>query len=250
MRSAVALLAAISSSTAFAASFVPGLNPVGIRGRQQDIYFLPSASPARGRVLFTPGDGGWRGAAIQMAREISQSGFDVYGWDVRKYLSGFTSDRATLSEAEVRDDVLTICRQIGGQVLLVGWSQGAAMSVLAAPGAPPAAVRGVLAVGLPASGVLGWRLRDDLTYVTKREPDEPKFQTSRYVSLLNSVPFCLIQAEMDEYTPSAISEQLFSSVTAPKQKYRIAGSKHSFRGHEQEFYGRLREALEWLVSRQ
>lgn len=245
----IALLLALAAAPGFAAPFVPGRNSVSLRGKAQDIYFLPAGPSARGSVLFTPGDGGWRGAAIDMAKQIAQAGFDVYGWDVKKYLKGFTTDTSTLSADEVRSDVLSLLGQLGNHVILAGWSQGAAMSVLAAAGSAPDVVRGVLAIGLPASGVLGWRWKDDLTYVTRQEPDEPKFRTAAYVPLLNSVPFCLIQADMDEYTPSATSDSLYTSVPSPKQRFTITGSQHNFSGHEREFYARLREGLEWLVSR-
>jgi len=228
---------------------MPGRNSVDVRGRQQDIYFLPAGLPSRGNVLFTPGDGGWRGTAIDMAKQISQAGFDVYGFDVKKYLKSFTSDAATLSESEVRNDILALSSKLGGGFILAGWSQGAAMSVLAASGTIPGMIRGVLAIGLPASGVLAWRWKDDLTYVTKQEPDEPKFQTASYAPLLNTVPFCLIQADMDEYTPSATSDSLYRAIPSSKQRFTIAGSQHDFKGHEKEFYARLREGLDWLASR-
>src|SRR5512142_2391374 len=67
-----------------AAELHPGLNHVAIRGQQQNVYFIPAvkgASGSKGAVLFSPGDGGWRGLAVSMAEHIAAAGYDTYGFD-------------------------------------------------------------------------------------------------------------------------------------------------------------------------
>jgi pimeloyl-ACP methyl ester carboxylesterase len=236
-----------------AAALTPGRNAVTVRGQQQDIYYFPaSAKPPRGKILFTPGDGGWRGAAITIANQIAAWGYDVYGWDTKRYLRSFTSDTAVLSEADVARDFHAVASTLAGvdPVLLVGWSQGAAMSVLAAASArgERPVFAGIVAIGLPETGVLGWRWKDDLTYVTKKEPDEPKFRTAKYVSEVAPLPFCIVQAGNDGYTPVATLDALYAGARPPRRLMVVPGASHAFSGHESEFYSRLREGLEWTLT--
>ena len=55
-------------------------NKVKIRGQSLDVYFF-SAQGVRqqphSKVLFVPGDGGWRGRAIKIAQTIASWGYDV-----------------------------------------------------------------------------------------------------------------------------------------------------------------------------
>jgi fermentation-respiration switch protein FrsA (DUF1100 family) len=237
-------------------TFHPGRNSISLRGEQQDIYYFPpAAGRARATVLFTPGDGGWRGMAVDVANKLASWGYRVFGWDTKRYLRGFTNGAHTLSESDISRDFLTVARlvdpQPGSRVLLVGWSQGAAMSVI--PAASPAGrnvFRGLLLIGLPRSGVLGWRWKDDLSYVTKSEPDEPRFETVGYLRELAPLPICVVQGGNDEYTPPQAIASLYQDASSPKRLLVVAGAHHNFSGHESEFYARLQEGLEWIEHSQ
>lgn len=64
----------------------------------------------------------------------------------------------------------------------VGWSEGAGLAVLA--GASPdndVVFNGVVTLGLSNTAFLGWRLRDDVTYIAHGDPDEPMFHTNDQV---------------------------------------------------------------------
>ena len=75
---------------------------VSLRGRAQSIVRLqPAASAPHATVLFLPGDGGWRGAAVSMARNILSMGYAVYGFDTKKYLEAFSENGAALSQEQV-----------------------------------------------------------------------------------------------------------------------------------------------------
>jgi len=68
-----------------------GKKAVTVRGQKQEIYYYPATGAKLNRkVLFAPGDGGWRGWAITIAQQMAGWGYDVYGLDTRTYLSGFT----------------------------------------------------------------------------------------------------------------------------------------------------------------
>src|SRR5262245_52087577 len=84
---------------------ISGKQMMPLRGQPQPLYFYPctKSTPDLPVILFLPGDGGWRGFAIDMAKSIARAGYDVYGWDVKQYLMGFTG-KTTLSEAEMAAD--------------------------------------------------------------------------------------------------------------------------------------------------
>ena len=55
----------------------PGKNEVTIRGQRQTVYFYHAegTGPHR-KILFAPGDGGWRGFATTITKELAKAGYD------------------------------------------------------------------------------------------------------------------------------------------------------------------------------
>ena len=131
------VLAVLLASGPLAAQ-VPGKNTPVLRGQPQEVYFFPAA-PDSGRpaqkVLFAPGDAGMWGTSVEMAKTIASWGYDVYGLDTKDYLSSFTG-KTTLKETEVMSDFRALARWIShgrpDPVILVGWSEGAGLCLLAA----------------------------------------------------------------------------------------------------------------------
>ena len=83
-----------------------GKNTVMIRGRAQEVYFFPAQGVRQQpypKVLFAPGDGGWRGLAIKISQTIASWGYDVYGLDTKHYLESFTAE-STLTVPDVMND--------------------------------------------------------------------------------------------------------------------------------------------------
>jgi hypothetical protein len=161
-----------------------GKNTLMIRGQKQSITFIPAASKtprSAHKVLYLPGDGGWRAFAVTMAESTAAWGCEVYGLDTKAYLESFTSDKTILKPTEVMSDFREIGKWItqGAKepVTLVGWSEGAGLCLLGAADSTKQIFNGLIAIGLSESNVLGWRLKDDITYLTKKEPNEPKFKS-------------------------------------------------------------------------
>ncbi len=233
----------------------PELNHVAIRGQQQNLYFLPAAkagSESKGTVLFSPGDGGWRGFAISMAQHIAAAGYDTYALDTRVYLSSFTTKESTLSPSDVMRDYGELIRLIQGKnrapVLLVGWSEGAGLDLLAAVSAENIAlIAGVVAIGLPARSILGWRSADTLTWITKKLPKEPTFASSDYLGKVE-VPFFMIHSRGDEFTPVSEAEQMFSLPNSRKRLVVINARNHRFDSARDEFLANLTHGLEWIQA--
>lgn len=229
----------------------PGKNKLTIRGQQQEIYFYPAggAGPHH-KVLFAPGDGGWRGFAITMAEHVAATGYDVYGLDTRRYLQSFTGT-TVLSTAEVASDLAQMAwwvRQGGNErVLLMGWSEGAGLGLaaLAEPG-NRAVFAGLVAVGTTEYNILGWRWSDMTAQLTKKLPHEPTFKSADVIAKVSPLPLFMIASTGDEYVAPEITQRLFATAGEPKRLFVINARDHKFSGSTEEFFRTLREGLIWI----
>ncbi len=247
MRCAAALL--LLPLVAAAAS--PEKQELVIRSVPQDLYHIAEGTDRQPlTVLFIPGDGGWRGRAVEMAQNIAGLGYDVYGLDTKRYLTGFTGGDKGLTVDEMTSDMAEIEKHLGAvqaRIVIVGWSQGASMAVLAA--ARPETkkyLKGIVTIGLPEYGVLGWTWKDTLASAAKREPAEPRFYAKNFLPGTAPIPFFAIHGTQDDYTPPATAKEMFALAGGPKQFRLVDGANHRFDGHLDEFYRLLAEALRWL----
>lgn len=226
-----------------------------IRGRSVPICRLPSAGNSSGMpVIFLPGDGGWRGTAVTMARTIAAWGYDVIGFDTKRYLEMFSNDGEKLSPRELALDIRTLARLVSGPakrpVVLVGWSQGATMAVAAASGLRQRTpIQGVVTLGLPQSGVLGWDWKATLAVAAHRPPMQPTFAVAPLMPDSTPVPLWLIHGSEDEYTALEEARSLFRAAGEPKHMEEIRGANHRFEGHQSELYWSLRRGLEWILAK-
>lgn len=239
-----------------ALSFIPGCTAsdearlVSIRGVTQDVYHYSAVGSPKGTILFLPGDGGWRGFAVTIAENMARWGYDVYGLDTKRYLESFTGG-GPLTERQVMADLRSAAERLrtpgGPPVTMVGWSEGAGLGVLAtAPQESKNVFRGFIAIGLPESGILSWRWQDAITWITKKDPDEPQFQTRPYLRSVAPLPFVMIQSSQDEWTPVLKARSLFDAAADPKRLFFVQARNHRFEGNRDEFFRKLREALEWV----
>jgi fermentation-respiration switch protein FrsA (DUF1100 family) len=234
-------------------SLAPGKNELMLRGRKQGIYYYPARSKGAiaPPVLFLPGDGGWRGFAVEIAESLATFGYDVYGWDTKQYLIGFTSGETTLKEVEIMADVRSMARNITGgkaqKIALLGWSEGAGIALLGAAASRSNNVfSGLVSIGMPGSAVLGWRLADNLTYLTKKEPNEPTFATAEYLPQVSPLPLVMIHSTHDEYISTGLARQLFDGAREPKRLFLVEARNHRYDGNREQFLRVLREALQWI----
>lgn len=238
-------------------------NVVTIRGQKQYIYFYPATGTRLNRkVLFAPGDGGWRGWAVTIAQQMAGWGYDVYGLDTKTYLSSFTgsfsgsfsggfNSSARLRESDVMSDFRQIALWINGgsgeRVTLVGWSEGAGLGVLAAAAEENKLIfKGLITFGLEDINLLGWGWKDNISYITKSRPNEPTFRVSGYLGKISPLPYMMIQASRDEYVPPDETQMLAASAKEPKRIAIVQANNHRFGGNAGEFYRQLREGLQWI----
>jgi type IV secretory pathway VirJ component len=228
--------------------------PLVLRGRTQSLVRMQSSgSGTSAAVLFLPGDGGWRGAAVRMAQTIASWGYDVYGLDTKKYLEDNCQNAATLSSDGLAQDMRAAARQIAAvakkPVLLVGWSQGAAMAVAAVAGLEDrSAVRGIVTLGLPESGVLGWDWKATIAVLARRDPGQPSFSVAPLLPRLTPAKVWMIYGSQDEYTQPDHERALFRATGEPKRLEEIAGANHRFDGHQDELFRSVRAGLQWISA--
>lgn len=240
---------AVLASTAVLARSAPSEEWITIRGRPQllRIYGAPGAFP----VIVSSGDGGWLHLAPHAAGTLAAHGYFVVGFDVKAYLSAFTSSHATLDPgAEPGDYRLLIdraSRASGEKPVLVGVSEGAGLSVLAATEPQTRGlISGVLGLGLPDQNELGWRWTDSIIYLTKGAPREPSFRTSAIVDRVAPLPLAAIHATGDEYVPLGDVRAIMNRAGEPRRLWVVEASNHRFSDNQGELDRCLLEALAWI----
>jgi pimeloyl-ACP methyl ester carboxylesterase len=252
----VFLLILVMGAAALAA-VAPVREAFVLRGHEQILYHFPSATHQSGThapVLFIPGDAGWHGAAVDMARMMSSLGYDVYGLEVRRYLESFTDHRGALTETKMAEDMQQTVREVdslaGRPVILVGWSQGAAMAVLAAARMTrKELVSGVLTIALPEAASLGWRWQDSMRSLIGGDPREPQFQVAPLLPRVAPIPFWMIYGTRDHFTPVEAARRLVALARRPFRRHEIEGGDHRLGGHRAELLASLKSGLAWLERR-
>lgn len=209
----------------------------------------------RGRppVVVSSGDGGWIHLGPHVAETLAAHGFFVVGFDVKAYLSSFTSGGTTLRPDDEPGDYRTLAdyaaRGAGTTPILVGVSEGAGLSLMAATDpATRAAITGVVGLGLPDVNELGWRWRDALIYVTHGSPNEPTFSAASLAPRVAPAPLAAIHSTHDEFVPLAEVQHVLNQAREPKRLWVVAASDHRFSDNLVEFDARLLEALAWVTT--
>jgi pimeloyl-ACP methyl ester carboxylesterase len=240
-------------AAAFAQGPQPGKNSFRVREHEQEIYFYPGVGGgSHSKVLFIPGDGGWRGFAITIAEGLASSGHDVYGLNTRRYLQSFTRS-SVLKPAEVASDFRQIAGWIGQgsseRVLLMGWSEGAGLSLAAAADSMNKDIfEGLIAIGATEQNILAWHWSDTMAEFRKALPTEPTFASVDYVGRVAPLPLFMIASSGDEYVSLDATRKLFSAAHDPKHMVVIDARDHKYGGATGEFFRTLPDALRWVVE--
>src|SRR5262245_1081421 len=182
-------------------------DPIDLRGRRQTLYLY---GPRTGEpVIVSSGDGGWIHLGPHIASFLAGRGFFVVGFDVKAYLESFTSSKTSLDPSVEPNDYASLAelarRITGRKPVLVGVSEGAGLSLLAATDARvKTAVTGVIGVGMPDVNELGWRWRDAMIYFTHKVPNEPTFSAAAVAADVAPLPLAAIHSTMDEFAPISV----------------------------------------------
>ena len=202
-------------------------------------------------MIVSSGDGGWIHLAPHVAELLGAHGSLVVGFDARAYLSSFTSRGSTLRPEEEPADYRVLAqfaaKATGKKPILIGVSEGAGLSVLAATDRDTkTAVKGVIALGLPNLNELAWRWKDMLIYLTHGVPNEPGFRTESIVDRVAPVPLAAIHSTHDEFVPLAEASRILDRARDPKRLWIVPASDHRFSSNLEEFDRQLLEAIAWV----
>jgi len=231
-----------------------------LHGKALDLHLsAPQGGPtADALVLYASGDGGWFGAAVDMFHRIGGAGYYTVGFSAKAFLkidrrpdTPMNPEQLAAEYAQILDTARRELRlQPGTNVVLTGWSRGAAFAVLAASAqGAPRGIRGVLAIGLSEGEDLeinGPADESDEGAATETHDYWP-FEPYALMALL---PFrcAVIQATRDNYLTAARARTLFGSDTATRRLYAVDARNHRFSGGKDAFDRALLDALEWISS--
>jgi alpha-beta hydrolase superfamily lysophospholipase len=204
-------------------------------------------------VIVSSGDGGWVHLGPHVAEVLAAKGFYAIGFDVRAYLASFTSQQSTLRVEDEPSDYRVLAELAKNATsknpILVGVSEGAGLSVLAASDRrTQATIAGVIALGLPDLNELGWRWRDAVIYLTHKVPNEPTFSTASVVAGVAPLPLAAIHSTHDEFVPLTQVQSLMQRAAEPKKLWVVEASDHRFSSNLSEFDQRLLEAIQWIQA--
>lgn len=222
-----------------------------LRGRRQTLHLY---GPPRGApVILSSGDGGWIHLGPQVAQMLAARGFFVVGVDSKAYLESFTSAATALKPGDVAGDFRALIgyagRATGQQPLLIGISEGAGLSVLAAADPSRPALAGVIAIGLGDRNELGWRWKDDVIYLTHGVPSEPMFSAVALAGKIAPTPLALIASTHDEYVPEGEIDRIMEAARAPKRLWMIDAADHRFSDKQEQLARCLADAVAWISER-
>lgn len=224
---------------------------VDIRGRAQTLQLY---GPRTGEpIIVSSGDGGWIHLGPHIAALLASRGFFVVGFDVKAYLASFTAGKVTLDPAMEPGDYAALVefarRATGKKPMLIGVSEGAGLSLLAATDARmKTLVTGIVCVGMPDVNELGWRWQDSAIYFTHKVPNEPTFSTAAIAANVGPLPLAIIQSTTDEFVPLRDVQRIVGNAGEPKRLWMVTASDHRFSDNRAEFGARLLEAIDWVTQ--
>jgi type IV secretory pathway VirJ component len=252
------LLATLTAlAIALAGAGTPALaqiqDTISLRGHPQTLHIYGT----RGNppVILTSGDGGWVHLGPHVAKALAATGFFVVGFDAKCYLESFTSSAGVLRPEDEPGDyrglISYAAKGSAIKPILVGVSEGAGLSVLAA--ADPETKRmigGVIGLGLPDVNELGWRWEDSVIYITHGVPKEPTFSAAALVERIAPLPLADIHSTHDEFVPVAEAERTLQHAYAPKRLWVVNASNHRFSDNLAELDSRMLDAIAWVRQNQ
>jgi predicted alpha/beta hydrolase family esterase len=201
-------------------------------------------------VLYVTGDGGWRGADPLVFRSLVHWGYPTVGFEARDYLDhlGDESPRTTRRLAHDYGRIIADAEHALGlradtPALLVGFSRGAALAVLAAgQHSLRRRLAGVVAVALVDEE--GTVHAEDAAPIAPRRPLDPYAELSR----VGALPVEVIQSTNDRYVDAGAARQRFGPDTPTRRLVAVTSDGHTFSGARDALLVQLEEALRWIAS--
>lgn len=209
-------------------------------------------------VMYTTGDGGWRGKDLAVYRQMLTWGYPLVGISAPEYLKPISQAKTTTTPAALARDyeaILLSARSFLGlpldtPVVFVGVSRGADLSVVAAAqGLLRRQVAGVVAVGLTREEEFVRRFRRRRVGPGRTVRLATVMQLYEYLPRLGVIPMTVVQSTRDKFLPASEARGLFGADTAWRQFRTIESSDHSFSNARPALYAAMRASMDWLRSR-
>jgi type IV secretory pathway VirJ component len=224
-----------------------------VRGKALSLeLYRPAAAAPKATVLIAGGDVGWVGLAVDLAGFLSERGYAVVGINTRQYLAAFTAGADHVTTSQITGDYGTIVQALRDRgvvrdpIVVAGVSEGAALAVLAGAPSNHAWVKGVITIGLPPTAELAWRWKDALSWVTKKDAEEPSFAPREFVGAIAPVPLWMIQSTKDEYVTEADFRAIEGAARAPKRLVLVDASNHRFTDRLPLLRQHVLDGLDWV----
>lgn len=226
-----------------------------LSGRAQTVHlYLPRSTPKAIAVL-SSGDLGWMGFVVDLAGFLQAHDVAVLGFNTRAYLASFTGDHKALDPADIPGHYDVLAREaqrlLGGshRPVLIGVSEGAGLSVVAASSETRSQYQGIVGLGTPETIELGWSTWKDWTiWITKGNPKQPHLTITPHVGRVAPTPLIFVQSTHDEFVPSEETARLFNAAREPKRLVSIDANNHRFSNRRRELQAALLEAMAWFES--
>jgi hypothetical protein len=234
-----------------------------LRARSLELHLLRPVDPVNSAVLvlYASGDGGWYGAAIDMFETIGAYGYPVAGISSRALVSIDEGVRPLTIRQLAADYglILTRARSALGlpastPAVLTGWSRGAAFAVLVGGSRPAVTnIKGVVAIGLPATDALRITEENDEAPLPAPEPDSHggrRTGSDTYTRIGRIAPrrCAVIQASGDQFLAAAAAKALFGEGSGYKRFFAVPAHNHRFSGGAEAFRASLADALAWVAG--
>lgn len=219
---------------------------------QSAIRFIPGQRGfvCRATVILASGDQGWAGFVTDLADRLAAQGCDIVGLDTRAYVTAATRRSGALDPASVPGDFLAFLDAADRwrprhPTLLVGISEGAGLSIMAAADARVGRrLNGVVGLGTPDTVTLGWHFWDWTTWATHRNVDEPSVAIVPYLSAV-SVPVAFVHSTGDEFVALNTVRELYTHTGSSRRLDVIASRNHQLSDARAAVTAKVVECLDW-----
>jgi fermentation-respiration switch protein FrsA (DUF1100 family) len=237
------------------------IKKIPLHGKTLDLHLaIPEKiKPGGYYVLYASGDGGWFGTTVKMFKEFSLLGFPVAGFSSKSYLKLLGNSPSPVNLEELVQDYFQIAQACDGefratshgQIILAGWSRGAAFSMLVGsdPDFKPRC-GGVIGFGLPDKEELKIHRHGKRVVIADVRP-HPQiifFDTYDRIPEISPLPVALIQSTRDDFLPADSAHLLFGNESPLKKFFAVAAENHRFSGGWPEFQKCLGKSLEWIAA--
>jgi Bacterial virulence protein (VirJ) len=210
--------------------------------------------PNRPLVVYSTGDGGWRGKDRDAFERMVGWGYPLAGFSAPKYLRHLVRHTNETTPRDVARDYRRIIKaskeRLGipenAPTVLVGVSRGAGLAVAAAgePELQPL-LGGVVAVALTREEEYVHRLKRPKKQ-PHADPELVMLDNYDYLPRLRSLPLSIIQSTHDDYLPAEEARRLLGPDSALRQLHPIESRNHSFADAREPLYQQMQSALAWV----